>query len=57
MKKIIFLFAFVAFSINLASAQMELKVNAFGLAFGNYGGTFEYVLNERSGINTAVSYF
>ena len=57
MKKSIVVFIFIISGIISSEAQHDIKINVLGLLYSNYSGSYEYVLNKRSGINLTAGYF
>ena len=38
-------------------AQHDFKINILGLTYKNFSGSYEYVLNKKSGVNITGGYF
>lgn len=57
MKKLLFLFAFVAFTFSVNAQSQVIKANPIGLAFGAFNACYEKVLNEKSSLLISGAYF
>ena len=56
MKKIILSLLVAALSISSIMAQQDVKFNAFGMFFKNYGFGYEYVINDEMSAGVFIDY-
>ncbi len=57
LKKLAFLFLIIIIGSTGLNAQHEVKINALGLFYGNYGGAYEYGFAKKFGGNISASFY
>ena len=57
MKKFLFLVLICISVFGKGNAQHDVKFNIIGLMYTNFGGAYEYVINDKSGVNLTFAYF